>query len=153
MWYFSGMTTSSDREIFSSRVVQVPVEGLYDAFSNPDRLKDWWGPEGFTNTIHEFNLQPGGTWRLTMPGQEVGNYENESEFTVVKPNELVGWKRISQPLFDMEVGFEKITDTSSRISFRMIFETSELCAKIRPFAAPKNEENFDRLERMVVMNR
>ena len=57
------MTTSSDREIYSSRVVNVSVERLYDAFSNPEQLKIWWGPEGFTNTIHEFNLQPGGRGR------------------------------------------------------------------------------------------
>ena len=29
----------------------------------------------------------------------------------------------------------------------MIFETAEECEKIRRFAGPKNEENFDRLEK------
>lgn len=143
------MQAQNDTEIYNKRVLPFPVERVYEAFSDPSLLAQWWGPEGFTNTIHAFDLQPGGKWKLTMHGPEVGNYENESVFAVVKPNELVAWKRISQPLFDMEVGFEKITDTSSRISFRMLFETAELCAKIRPFAEPKNEENFDRLERLL----
>lgn len=47
----------------------------------------------------------------------------------------------------MEVGFQKHSDTQTEISFRMIFETPDECNKIKGFAAPKNEENFDRLER------
>ncbi len=139
----------NNREIFSSRVLNAPAEIVYQAFANPAHLKNWWGPEGFTNTIHEFDLKPGGNWKLTMHGPEKGNYENSSVFKTVIPNKLVSWKRISQPLFDMEIAFEKLEDTKTQISFRMIFETVEECDKIRKFAVPKNEENFDRLEREI----
>ena len=109
-------------------------------------LKNWWGPKGFTNTIHEFDLRPNGKWLLTMHGPEKGNYENASIFKTIIPNKLIGWTRISQPLFDMEIAFENI-DTASKISFRMIFNTIEECNKLKDFIVPKNEENFDRLER------
>jgi uncharacterized protein YndB with AHSA1/START domain len=141
---------NSSKEIFSSRVLNVPIETLYNAFVNPDQLKIWWGPEGFTNTIHEFDLNPGGKWILTMHGPDIGNYENSSVFDVVKPLELISWKRISQPLFDMEVGFTRISDNQSQISFRMIFDSIGSCNKIRSFVEPKNEENFDRLERLLI---
>lgn len=143
------MNPQSDIEIFSSRILNFPVEKVYKAFADPSHLKNWWGPNGFTNTIHEFDLKPGGNWRLTMHGPEKGNYENSSVFKTIKPNELISWKRISQPLFDMEIRFEKITDSKTNISFRMIFETIKECEKIRPFAQPKNEENFDRLEKEI----
>ncbi|MCW3104158.1 MAG: ATPase [Bacteroidetes bacterium] len=143
------MPPLSDPEIFSTRILNSPVEKVYNAFADPVRLKNWWGPNGFTNTIHEFDLQPGGKWILTMHGPEKGNYENSSVFKVVKPNELVSWKRVSQPLFDMEIAFEKVDEAKTRISFRMMFETAEECNKIRPFAEPKNEENFDRLEKEI----
>jgi hypothetical protein len=54
-------------------------------------------------------------------------------------------------LFDMEVGFEPLSDSTSKISFRMIFKTADECDKIKKFAVPKNEENFDRLERTLPM--
>lgn len=85
-----------------------------------------------------------------MHGPDIGNYENSSVFDVVKPLELISWKRISQPLFDMEVGFTRISDNQSQISFRMIFDSIESCNKIRSFVEPKNEENFDRLERLLI---
>jgi len=137
------------REIFSSKILNSPVAIVYQAFANPKHLKNWWGPEGFTNTIHEFDLKPGGNWKLTMHGPEKGNYENSSIFKKVLTNKLVSWKRISQPLFDMEIAFEKLEDNKTLLSFKMIFETSEECDKMRKFIEPKNEENFDRLEKEI----
>ncbi len=142
------MNPNSDRKIFSSRVLNYPVETVYEAFSNPEYLKNWWGPEGFTNTIHEFDLKPGGKWILTMHGPEKGNYENSSVFKIVEPLKLIAWTRVSQPFFDMEIGFKKIDESKTEISFQMIFDTAE-CEKIRKFAEPKNEENFDRLEKEI----
>ena len=143
------MNPNADCKIFSSRVLNYPVEIVYEAFANPEHLKNWWGPEGFTNTIHEFDLKPGGKWILTMHGPEKGNYENSSVFKTVEPLKLIAWKRVSQPFFDMEIGFKKIDDTKTEISFQMIFDTAEECEKIRKFAEPKNEENFDRLEKEI----
>ncbi len=140
------MAVDLNREINSSRVLNAPLAVVYNLFANPSHLKKWWGPKGFTNTFHEFDLRPQGKWVLTMHGPEKGNYENSSVFKTVEPFKLISWTKISQPLFDMEVAFEEITDLKTRISFRMIFATAEECEKVKPFAGPKNEENFDRLE-------
>ena len=76
----------SETQIYNSRILNYPVELLYQAFANPEQLKRWWGPAGFTNTIHEFELRPGGNWILTMHGPEKGNYENSSVFEKVEAN-------------------------------------------------------------------
>ena len=141
------MSTLSTYKIYSSRELNAPIEKVYQAFANPLHLKKWWGPEGFTNTIHEFDLRPGGKWLLTMHGPEKGNYENSAVFNIVVPNKLVTWTRLSQPLFDMEVEFERLNDSKSILSFTLIFKTVEECEKMKKFVVPKNEENFDRLER------
>ena len=138
-----------NHEIISSRIINSPVEMVYQAFENPNHLKNWWGPEGFTNTIHEFDLRAGGNWILTMHGPEKGNYENSSVFKTVLPNKLISWERKSQPLFDMEIAFEKLEENKTQISFKMIFATAEECEKMRKYVEPKNEENFNRLEREI----
>lgn len=60
------MSTASKSEIYNSRIVHAPLNTLYNAFANPEHLAKWWGPEGFTNIIHEFDLRPEGKWKLTM---------------------------------------------------------------------------------------
>ena len=52
--------------------------------------------------------------------------------------------------FDMEVGFDVVTEGQTIISFTMMFGTAEECEKMIKFVVPKNEENFDRLERVLV---
>lgn len=144
------MPTKTNREIYNHRILQTSLDRAYDAFSNPSHLKEWWGPEGFTNTIHEFDLRPGGKWLLTMHGPNNLNYENASVFKTIKPQQLISWSRTSKPLFDMEVEFKKLNDSETQISFRMIFETASECEKLRTFVGPKNEENFDRLEKVLL---
>lgn len=144
------MITHSDTTIYSSRELNAPLDIVYHAFINPSYLKKWWGPEGFTNTIHEFDLQPEGKWHLTMHGPENSNFENLSIFKTIIPNKIISWTRISQPLFDMEVKFEPINHSKSKISFLMMFNTVEECNNIKNYVKPKNEENFDRLERVLI---
>src|SRR6187399_1848131 len=81
---------TADREIVSTRVVAAPPDDVFAAFADPIRLARWWGPSGFSNTIHELDLRPGGRWRLTMHGPDGTGYENESHFVEVeRPRRIV----------------------------------------------------------------
>lgn len=137
---------SPECEIVTTRIVNSPINLAFRAWTDPYHLKNWWGPNGFTNTFDEYDLRPGGRWRFIMHGPDKGNYPNEVEFiTIDKPN-LIYWKRHSKPLFKVLTTFEEITVNQTKIVFRMIFDTVEECNKLKPFVVDKNEENFDRLE-------
>jgi uncharacterized protein YndB with AHSA1/START domain len=137
----------ADREIVSTRILKTMPDSVFNAWTDPELLQQWWGPAGFTNTFEIFDLRVGGRWKFVMHGPGgVGNYKNECEFLVIdKPNLLV-WQRISQPLFRVVTTFDETADGNTNLVFRMQFETKELCDKIRGFAPDKNEENFDKLE-------
>lgn len=132
--------------ITSSRIVDASRELVFKAWTDPQHLQYWWGPKGFTNTFHEFDLRPGGRWKYTMHGPEKGHYQNECEFIQIEKPSLIYWKRHSQPLFRVMATFEEIADDQTNVVFRMLFDTKEACDKLRPFVVDKNEENFDRLE-------
>jgi uncharacterized protein YndB with AHSA1/START domain len=140
------MTMTPDCEIVSSRIVNAPIELVYRAWTDPNHLKNWWGPNGFTNTFNESDLRVGGKWSFIMHGPEGGNYNNECEFTRIEKPTLIAWKRYSKPLFQVVAAFYEISAESTKIVFRMIFDTAEECKKIKPFVVDKKEENFDRLE-------
>jgi uncharacterized protein YndB with AHSA1/START domain len=135
-----------DCEILTVRTFNAPRAKVYKAFSDPDHLKNWWGPAGFTNTFNEFELKEGGKWNFTMHGPEKGNYVNSCEFTDLEFPSLIAWKRYSQPLFRVIIMFEEVNSGQTKIIFRQVFETAKECSKIRPYVEDKNEENMDRLE-------
>jgi uncharacterized protein YndB with AHSA1/START domain len=138
--------TNPDCEIVSIRIVNASQELVFEAWSNPNHLKNWWGPKGFTNTFNEFDLRPGGKWKFVMHAPEQGNFQNECEFVKIEKPLEIAWKRISKPLFNVVATFEALSSNETKIIFRMVFETPEESNKLRPFVVDKNEENFDRLE-------
>lgn len=137
---------ATDCEIISTRIVSASIELVYKAWTDPNHLKNWWGPAGFTNTFNEFDFRVGGRWSFIMHGTDKGNYPNECEFTIIEKPTHIAWKRHSKPLFQVDAAFETTADTKTKIIFRMIFDTPEECDKLKKFVVDKNEENFDKLE-------
>ncbi|MBF4491013.1 SRPBCC family protein [Flavobacterium sp. MR2016-29] len=138
--------TTPDCEIVSSRIVNASQELVFEAWTNPNHLKNWWGPKGFTNTFSEFDLRTGGKWKFVMHAPEQGNFQNECEFVKIEKPAEIAWIRISKPLFNVVATFDALSSNQTKIVFRMVFETPEESNKLRPFVVDKNEENFDRLE-------
>lgn len=137
---------ADDREIVSTRVIAAPREKVFRAFSDPAQLVHWWGPAGFTNTFHEFDLRPGGEWKFVMHGPDGTNYRNRSVFAEVVPPERVVFDHLeTMHRFRMTIALDDAGGTT-RITWRMRFETPEECDKVRAFVPRCNEENLDRLE-------
>jgi uncharacterized protein YndB with AHSA1/START domain len=44
-------TNTADRELSVSRLLNAPIELVWEVFTKPEHIKNWWGPNGFTNTI------------------------------------------------------------------------------------------------------
>src|SRR5450432_2874299 len=80
---------SADREIVISRIVSAPRELVWLAMTNPHHLVHWWGPRGFSTSIEEMDVRPGGIWKQILHGPDGKNYPNKSVFTeVVKPERI-----------------------------------------------------------------
>ncbi len=134
-----------DLEIVSTRVFDAPRERVFEAFADPDQLKHWWGPNGFTTTIHQFDLRPGGTWRFVMHGPDGTDYHNESVFAeVVRPERIAFEHRKPIHKFWMTMTFAE-EGGRTRLTWRMLHDSAEECAKMRAFVPAANEQNFDRL--------
>ena len=140
------INTTPDCEIVSTRIFDFSRELVFRAWSEPEHLKNWWGPTGFTNTFYEFDFRVGGKWSFIMHGPEKGNYPNECEFLKIEYPSLIAWNRISKPHFQVLATFDEVSDRKTKIIFKMLFNTADECGKLKPFVVDKNEENFDKLE-------
>lgn len=133
-------------EIVTTRILNFPIKAVYNAWTDPKHLMNWWGPKGFTNTFHEFDLRPGGKWKFTMHGPDGKDYLNESKFVQIADQELLVWDHLSNPVFQITTRFEKVTSVSSKVTFTMAFHSQDVFNALINYVPEKNEENFDRLE-------
>src|SRR5580700_11269312 len=53
-------------ELFTTRIFDAPREVVFRAWTDPERMKRWWGPKNFTNPVCEVDARPGGTIRIHM---------------------------------------------------------------------------------------
>lgn len=58
--------TSSPSEFVISRTLDAPRDVVFNAFTDPERMKHWWGPKGFTVTASKMDLRPGGTYHYGL---------------------------------------------------------------------------------------
>ena len=132
--------------ITSSRIFLVAAEELFEAFRNPEFSEQWWGPEGFTNTFHEFDLRPGGKWRLTMRGPNGAEYQNDKTFLEVMDNQRVSFEHHGAgPHFFMTHDYEPVPE-GTKLTWTMRFPERVENEKFKSFILDANEQNFDRLE-------
>jgi uncharacterized protein YndB with AHSA1/START domain len=53
-------------EFVMSRVFDAPRALLWQCFTDPERMKQWWGPKGFTVIASTMDLRVGGTYHYGM---------------------------------------------------------------------------------------
>jgi uncharacterized protein YndB with AHSA1/START domain len=84
------LTESSDDEIVMTRLFKAPRPLVFKAFTDPEHLKNWWGPRGFNTTTRSMDLRPGGIWRLVMHGPDGRDYHNRIVYEeILEPKRLV----------------------------------------------------------------
>lgn len=71
-------------EIRIVRVYDAPVAVVWDAWTDPNQVVQWWGPRGFTLTTHSRDLRVGGHWTYTMHGPDGTDYPNKTQYLEVE---------------------------------------------------------------------
>jgi uncharacterized protein YndB with AHSA1/START domain len=126
--------STADRELLITRVVDAPRELVWNAWTDPKQVVQWWGPHGFSTTIHKMEFKPGGVWEHTMRGPDGTEYPNRSVFKeIVKPERIVythgGGKPGEQGVsFESTWTFEAVKEQGrekTRITMRGVFPTAE----------------------------
>jgi uncharacterized protein YndB with AHSA1/START domain len=81
-------TMPSEREIVMTREVDAPRELVFDAWTNPDHVRQWMlGPSGWTMPVCEIDLRPGGAWHFVWRRADATEMEMRGEYREVTPPE------------------------------------------------------------------
>lgn len=141
------MENTADREIRLSRVLSAPVALVWEVWTNPEHIKNWWGPTGFSNTISKMDVEPNGNWDLVMHGPDGTDYKNHSVFREVVKHKKLVYDHISGPKFTATITFEEQGD-KTLLNWHMLFESKEQFIQVvKTFKADEGlVQNVDKLE-------
>jgi uncharacterized protein YndB with AHSA1/START domain len=129
-----------------TRIIPAPRSQVFAAFSNPALLARWWGPEGFTNTIHRFEFCGGGRWQLTMHGPDGQNYANENVFLEVVRPERVVLEHAGAPHFVLSIELQAFGERGehTRVHWHQQLADEATYHRLAAIVGPANEQNLSR---------
>ncbi|TWT01429.1 SRPBCC domain-containing protein [Planomicrobium sp. CPCC 101079] len=151
------VTRVEGREMIMERFFMASRELVFSMYTERDHIVNWWGPVGWTTTVYQMDVRPGGVWHYCMrsdnDGQEAWGKSVYEE--VAKPERLVFTDAFSDEngavLEDMPV--MKITTdfieegNGTKIISRTLFASEEELQKVVEMGVVEGmSETFDRLE-------
>lgn len=72
--------TDDDRRMLLTRRIAAPPEAVWRAWTDPDALPRWFGPNGFSCRTKHIDIRPGGEWVFDMVGPDGTVYPNRHRF-------------------------------------------------------------------------
>lgn len=140
-------SNTADREINISRLFDAPISLVWEMWTDPEHIKNWWGPDGFTNTITKMDITPGGEWDLMMHGPDGTDYKNKSIFKEVVKHKKIVYEHVSAPKFLATITFEA-RGKKTFLNWHMLFETKEQFIQVvKTFKADEGlKQNVNKLD-------
>jgi uncharacterized protein YndB with AHSA1/START domain len=119
----NSVTSSSDKkELTIIRTFDAPRELVWKAWTDPDMIKQWWGPDHVTIPECEIDLKVGGKIYIVMEaGEAMGPYKGIrwpmlGAFTTVEPNVKLSYDAKAWTEGQNENG-ETMIDQTTEVTF------------------------------------
>jgi uncharacterized protein YndB with AHSA1/START domain len=138
------MESVESRSDTRSLLIDASPSQVFAAIRDPERIANWWGPDGFTNTVHVFEFVQGGKWTLTMHGPDGKDYPNESRLTHVVADKCFAVEHLSGHHFLLKLELEP-RGQGTLVKWQQTFDTREHYERIASFVASANQQNLERL--------
>jgi uncharacterized protein YndB with AHSA1/START domain len=133
------------------RVLPAAPSVVFEAFSAPEELAQWWGPKGFTAPSLRFDPRVGESFRIEMQPPEGDVFYLTGRFREVEPPIRLAFTFVWEDPDPDDV------ETLVELSFRESGESTEIALTQGPFkTAPRRElhrngwaDSLDKLERLI----
>jgi uncharacterized protein YndB with AHSA1/START domain len=133
----SAKESTADREIVLSRIYDAPRELVFAAYTEPRHLKHWWGPRGYSITVHSMDFRVGGAYRFMMHAPDGTNYPNLMQYQeIVRPERIVFLHGSDERpgMFKVTISFAEKGRTTE-VTQHMLFPTAKACEEVKAFGA------------------
>jgi|SRR5579863_7569983 len=107
-------TTTGDRDLVLTRIIDAPPDKVYRAFTEPALLKQWFAPLPYTTAVAELDVRPGGSNYIVMRTPDGNDMPNRGVYLEVVKNERLvftdaftkAWEPAAKPFMTVILTFE-----------------------------------------------
>jgi len=86
---YKSISTRIKRDLVVTRVFDAPVERVWNAWTDPQQVMRWWGPESFTTPIADMDVREGGTSFVCMRSPDGQDYCDNWTYRKIVPMQSI----------------------------------------------------------------
>ena len=117
------------RVLTLKRTFDAPIELVWEAWTRPDHIANWWGPKGMKTKIVEHDFRVGGRWKYTMAMPDGSEFIGEGIFSQIVQLQKISSSANFRPMtegVEIQALFEKNGGKTNFI-FSVVHPTEEYC--------------------------
>ena len=140
--------------LIHTRVLDAPRDLVWEVWTNPAHIKEWWGPNGFSLTTKSMNVEPGKNWDFIM--HDMGrDWDNKIEYLEVKKPSLLSYKHSGKDVdynFTVSVLFEEV-EGKTLLTMKSVFKSKAIIEELnrKVNAIEGGKQTLNRLENYLKM--
>lgn len=120
---------TSGRTLSLNRTFNAPIRLVWDAWTQPEHIAQWWAPKGMKVNIVDHNFKVGGHWKYVIPMPDGSEFISEGVYTIISELEKIFSSADFKPMttgVEIQALFEKNGDKTN-FTFNVIHPTEEYC--------------------------
>lgn len=120
--------TTSDRELVLVRIINAPPAKVYEAWTKPELLVQWFAPKPWTTSSAKLDVRAGGANVITMRSPEGAEFPNRGVYLEVVPNQKLvftdaytqAWEPSEKPFMTGILTFEDAGAGKTKYTARVV---------------------------------
>src|SRR5215510_6024679 len=81
--------SAKSKDLVVTKVIEAPVEKVWQAWSESELVMKWWGPTGFTTPVARMDFREGGTSLVSMRSPDGHDFYNTWTYTRIVPKQQI----------------------------------------------------------------
>jgi uncharacterized protein YndB with AHSA1/START domain len=115
------------QELRVTRVFDAPRKLVFQAFTNPQHISQWWGPRNLTTLVDKMDVKAGGVWRFINRDQQGNEFAFYGVYhAIVSPERIVQtFEYEGTPghvMLETDL-FEALPDSKTRFTATSVFQS------------------------------
>ena len=125
----SEKSNSSSRTLTLTRSFNAPINLVWEAWTQPEHIGQWWGPKGMKIEVLEHDFKVGGAWKYTMEMPDGNKFITEGVYIEIEWFKKIFSTADFKPMtegVEIQAEFEENGDKTNFV-FRVVHPTEEYC--------------------------
>ncbi|WP_103865732.1 MULTISPECIES: SRPBCC domain-containing protein [Aquimarina] len=120
---------TNDRTVTIERTFNAPVGLVWQAWTQPEHIAQWWGPKGMETKVIVHDFREGGAWKYTMQMPDGNEFISDGVYSVIielkKIISSANFKPMTEGV-EIQALFEEDGDKTN-FTFNVIHATAAYC--------------------------